>query len=169
MDFLEWCGSQEWSQYLRASVPLKDTQELACHIHLLTPWRRRDVWVTYSKPRKRTSGRHLIDFHSLKMWGNLFWHLSHQLQVEDCGHEWVKHLFYKGIHASDISGTKFTYLWPGSKFIYSCNKHKLSSGLSTDLGTTDTSFCRSPPSVQIGDSVRNGYSYHPVRSQWWRT
>lgn len=39
----------------------------------------------------------------------------------------------------------------------------------TDLDTTDTSFCTSPHSVQKGGSVRNGHSYHSVRSQWWRT
>lgn len=39
----------------------------------------------------------------------------------------------------------------------------------TDLDTTDASFCTSPHSVQKGGSVRNGLSYHSVRSQWWRT
>lgn len=84
--FWRWYGSQEWSQYLRANVPLRDTQEHACHIH---PSPLGDTGRVCHLPRKRTTGRHLVDFHPTMMWGNLFWHLSHQAQVEYCGLEWL--------------------------------------------------------------------------------
>lgn len=165
--FWRWYGSQEWSQYLRANVLLRDTQELACHIH---PSPLGDTGRVCHLPRKRTTGRHLVDFCPTMVWGNLFWHLSHQAQVEDCGLEWLNnpfiritcilpwHLWYR---------TLLLMAWIVVYLLMEQPWTELSAD--TDLDTTDASFCTSPHSVQKGGSVRNGLSYHSVRSQWWRT